>query len=215
MDSKDLDFPNITTTLTNEALILRSRQLLRMLSSAVVGGGFLRAQCIINRHVHKNYDHPDPGEDLRTFATQQGIVGPFVGLMTAAYVERARAVTLRSGNLTVAAVITAGLSNPTSAGLSPPAPPISGTINTILLVDGNLAPAAMVNAVMTATEAKTDLLRERGVHTPEGFQATGTSTDAAVIACTGQGALLPYAGPATEVGWLIGRCVRKATSQPA
>ena len=35
------------------------------------------------------------------------------------------------------------------------------------------------------------------------------STDAVVVACTGRGKPLFYAGPATTVGWLIGRCVRK------
>jgi adenosylcobinamide amidohydrolase len=31
--------------------------------------------------------------------------------------------------------------------------------------------------------------------------------------CTGRGPVLPYAGPATPVGWLIGRCVRQALKE--
>jgi adenosylcobinamide amidohydrolase len=42
---------------------------------------------------------------------------------------------------------------------------------------------------------------------------TGTSTDAIVVVCTGRGALLSYAGPATPAGWLIGRCVRQAMEE--
>jgi adenosylcobinamide amidohydrolase len=42
------------------------------------------------------------------------------------------------------------------------------------------------------------------------YAATGTSTDAVVVACTGRGDILPYAGPVTPVGWLIGRGMRAA-----
>ena len=71
----------------------------------------------------------------------------------------------------------------------------------------------MVNAVITATEAKTDILQQHGVRTPENQPATGTSTDSVVVACMGRGDLLPYAGPATSVGWLIGRSVRQSLGE--
>ncbi len=204
-----LDFPFLTASLTPEVLVLHSERPLKMLASAVVGGGFTQAHYIINRHVIKGYSHPDPPGDLRGFAGEHGIDEPFVGLMTAAYLDRVQTVALHAGSLTVAAIVTAGLSNPTCAGLSSPAPLAAGTINIILLVDGNLSPAALVNAVITATEAKAYLLLEGGVRTPDGFPATGTSTDALVVAYTGRGETLPYAGPATRVGWLIGQCVRQ------
>ncbi|MFC1975972.1 adenosylcobinamide amidohydrolase [Chloroflexota bacterium] len=209
----DLKFPSVTATLSAAAIMLQSEHPLNILSSAVVGGGMTRARCIINRHVDKTYNHPDPQRDLQDFAGEYGIEEPFVGLMTAAYLDDARTATLREQNMTVTAVVTAGLSNPTAAGLSPPVVLSPGTINTILLVDANLTSAAMVNAVITATEAKTDILLNRGVSTPEGHPATGTSTDAVVVACTGWGEPLPYAGPATLAGWLIGRSVRQALSQ--
>jgi iron complex transport system ATP-binding protein len=209
----NLEFPGVTTTLSAAAIVLQSKHPLDTLSSAVVGGGLTRVRYIINRHVAKNYNHPDPRQDLQDFAGESGIEEPFVGLMTAAYLDGARTVTLREQNLIVTAIMTAGLSNPTAAGLSPPAALSTGTINTILLVDANLTPAAMVNAVITATEAKTDILLKRGVSTPEGHPATGTSTDAIVVACTGQGQPLPYAGPATSVGRLIGRSVRQSLIQ--
>jgi adenosylcobinamide amidohydrolase len=88
--------------------------------------------------------------------------------------------------------------------------PRPGTINVVLLVDGALTPAAMVNAVITATEAKTMTLRAWDVKTPEGDAASGTSTDTVVVACTGRGEELCYAGPATPVGWLAARSVRAA-----
>jgi adenosylcobinamide hydrolase len=205
-----LEFPGLTATLTPEALVLSSQQPLLCLSSAVVGGGLTETRTVINRHVDKNYLHPDPVGDLRTFAATLDIDEPFVGLMTAVYLDRVQSVTLHEANLTVAAIVTAGLSNPTAAGLSQPAVLTPGTINMILLVDAQLSPAAMVNAIITATEAKTDLLLQQRIPTPDGAAATGTSTDSVVVACAGTGNQLPYAGPATTVGWLIGRCVRRS-----
>ncbi|KIL40528.1 hypothetical protein SD70_13310, partial [Gordoniibacillus kamchatkensis] len=40
--------------------------------------------------------------------------------------------------------------------------------------------------------------------------ATGTTTDAVLVAATGRGPLHRYAGTATEVGYLIGRTVYDA-----
>ncbi|MGQ9557905.1 MAG: adenosylcobinamide amidohydrolase [Desulfurispora sp.] len=88
-----------------------------------------------------------------------------------------------------------------------------GTINLIVLVDGNLSRPAMVNAVITATEAKVLALQQAGLRLPDGRPATGTTTDALVIACTGRGPLLPYAGAATTVGRMIGQAVHRAVEE--
>lgn len=206
-----LDFPGLEATLSPEVLVLHSRQPLHILASAVVGGGLGQTRYILNRHVDKNYHHPDPVSDLSDFARSRGITEPFVGLMTAVYLADVGAVTLYDAELTVTAVVTAGvIGNPTCAGLSAPAVLKPGTINMILLLTARLTPAAMVNAVITATEAKTHVLLGRQFQTPEGHLATGTSTDSMVVACTGEGELLPYAGPATRIGWLIGQGVRQA-----
>jgi adenosylcobinamide hydrolase len=209
----NLDFPGVTVELDRDALILCGARPLRCLSSAIAGGGMTDVYTILNRHVDKGYDHCDPAADLAAFAHERGIDGTFVGLMTAVQLEEARAATLSEGDLVVAAVATAGVRNATAAGMSLPYTLRPGTINTILLADAHLTPAAMVNAVITITEAKTALLGERRVRTTGGYCATGTSTDAVVIACTGRGEPVPYAGPATPIGWLIGRCVRQALQE--
>ena len=203
-----LDFPGVALTHTAEVLVVHSQQPLTVLSSAMVGGGVVRVRYLLNRHVHRDYNCLDPAADLVAFARSQGITAAFVGLMTAVSLQKARAITLRAATLTVAAVVTAGTSNATAPGLSPPAMPEAGTINMILLIDACLTPAAMVHAVITATEVKTQVLMAHGVRTPEGDAATGTSTDAMAVACTDSGTPLLYAGPVTLVGWLIGRCVR-------
>ena len=208
-----LDFPDVALTHTAEVLVVHSQQPLTVLSSAVVGGGVARVRYLLNRHVHRDYDCLDPATDLVAFAQRQGITEAFVGLMTAVSLQKARTITLRAATLTVAAVVTAGTSNATAPGLSPPAMAASGTINMILLIDACLTPAAMVHAVITATEVKTQVLMAHGVRTLEGYTATGTSTDALAVACTGSGTPLLYAGPVTLVGSLIGRCVRTALEE--
>jgi adenosylcobinamide hydrolase len=208
-----LDFPGVVLTRTAEVLVVHSQQPLIVLSSAIVGGGVIRVRYLLNRHVHHDYNCLDPVADLIAFARNQGISEAFVGQMTAVSVQKARAVTLRAESLTVAAVLTAGLSNATTPGLSVPVTLGSGTINMILLIDACLTPAAMVHAVITATEVKTQVLMARGIRTLEGYAATGTSTDAIAVASTGRGTPLTYAGPVTLVGWLIGRCVRTALEE--
>jgi len=208
-----LDFPGVVLTRTAEVLVVHSQQPLTVLSSAAVGGGIVRVRYLLNRHVHHDYNCMNPAADLVAFARRQGIREAFVGQMTAVSLQKARVVTRRAEPLTVAAVVTAGISNATTPGLSAPVPPGPGTINMILLIDACLTPAAMVHAVITATEVKTQVLMARGVRTPEGYAATGTSTDAIAVASTARGTPVAYAGPVTPVGWLIGCCVRTALEE--
>jgi len=64
--------------------------------------------------------------------------------------------------------------------------------------------------VMTATEVKTLALHEAGLRDAAGRPATGTSTDAVVIAATGRGGDIRFGGPASELGWSIAQAVYKA-----
>ena len=220
-DVQERPLPGVIVTIGARAVRVSSTAPLVVLSSAVVGGGYASTREILNVHVDDKYDGERPDEDLAAVAEELGVDGPFVGLMTAAYTQFARCATESLRALTVAAVVSVGLSNTSSAGVTPPigahsenAPmPGPGTINVILLVDGALTPAAMVNAVITATEAKTMTLAAWDVKTPEGGDASGTSTDTVVVACTGRGDELSYAGPATPVGWLAARAVRAAMTR--
>ena len=204
-----MKFPGLTLQNDGAALILRSENPLTILSSAVVGGGFTQARVIINRHVSKNYHNLDPVADMRVFAAERGIAEPFVGLMTAVYLQNTHVLTRQPEGISLGLVLTAGYSNSIAAGLTPPAQLIPGTINIILLIDARLSPAAMVNAVITATEAKTATLQQWGLRTPQGHIATGTSTDAVVVACTNRGPELPYAGPITPIGAAMAQMVRQ------
>jgi iron complex transport system ATP-binding protein len=203
----------MSVTIDAEAVCVSSARPLRILSSAVLGGGFTEAHDIVNVHVDKDYDGDRPEDELAAFAAGRGAAAGAVGLMTAAETQYAVVEVAARDGLTVAAVVSMGLSNVASAGVTPPAPPPPGTINAIVLVDGLLAAAAMVNAVITVTEAKALTLVAWDVRTSEGDPAAGTSTDSVVIACTGAGDELPYAGTATTVGWLMARTVRDAVDR--
>lgn len=200
----------ITVTIDAEAVHLHSERPLHTLSSAVAGGGFGTTRDVLNVHVRDDYDGDRPADDLEAFAAARGVCAGVVGLMTAAETQYACARTVQAGDLRVTSVISMGLSNVAAAGVTPPAPALPGTINIVAVVEGALTPAAMVNAVITATEAKALTLAAWDVRTPDGDLVAGTSTDSVVIACTGAGADLEYAGSATTVGWLLARAVRAA-----
>lgn len=205
--------PGITLHATPQALHVHSQTLLSTLSSSFYGGGFGRVRHILNAYVSADYAGLRPAEDLRAIATRCGVHAPFIGLLTAVPLHRARLVQLQEGEMRVAVLATAGVGNATSAGVSPPFQCGPGTINLIVLLHARLSHAAMVNAVITATEAKSAVLQALEVRTPEGAMATGTSTDTVTIAMTAQGPRQPYAGPATVPGWLIGRAVRQAVQE--
>ena len=87
-----------------------------------------------------------------------------------------------------------------------------GTINTWVIVNGELPDEAFIQAMITATEAKAKALQTEQVLDPlTNTIATGTSTDSLLIAATQNGQYLPYAGPITELGKQIGHGVYDCT----
>ncbi|MFH9726286.1 adenosylcobinamide amidohydrolase [Streptomyces sp. NPDC017254] len=180
----------------------------RMVSSAVLGGGIGERAWVLNAQVPPGYDRLDPVAHLRDLAAGAGVEGAGVGLMTAASVrDRCHAV---DGG--VRAVVTAGIgvrgwaAAPGAGGVTVPRP---GTINIIVSLPVPLTDAALVNAVATATEAKVQALVELGA------DASGTPTDAVCVAApvaTGPGtAAEPFAGPRSLWGARLARAVHGAT----
>jgi adenosylcobinamide hydrolase len=189
---------------------LWSDEPLAVLSSAVVGSELAQTRHIVNMRVVRGYDNRAPRDDLVAFAHELGIAEPFVGLMTAAKTECAQAVIERDAAATVIAIATVGVSNPEAAGISEVALTMPGTINIVVVADVCLTPAARVNAVITATEAKTLALIEKDLRAPHGGFASGTGTDSIVVATTERGAAHEYAGPISPLGALIARAARRA-----
>lgn len=209
----NIPIQGISISQTDKVVHITSESPLVTLSSAIVGGGYGNTRHIINVYVDKNFHVDAPQAWLHGLAKSININETFIGLLTAVKLHKVRVAIMQAENLTVSAVITAGVGNASSAGITPPFSSQPSTINTILLLDANLTQAAMLNAVITATESKTAILKEKNILTPDGDSATGTSTDTVTIACTGNGNLQSYAGPVTTIGWLIARAVRQSLNE--
>ncbi len=206
---------DISIRVSDSHIHLQSANELSALSSGVVGGGFQKVRHIINVYVDKNCVCSNPAADLKNFARSAGIHETFIGMMTAAKIGSTKPVFLTEHGLTVGALVTVGMSNAACAGVTPPflSAAQAGTINIVILLDARLSRAAMVNAVITATEAKTAALQLLDKRTKDDDPATGTSTDSIVIAATGKGNYFKYAGSVTLPGWLIARAVRQSILQ--
>ncbi|MBB3142417.1 iron complex transport system ATP-binding protein [Halomonas organivorans] len=120
------------------------------------------------------------------------------------------------GRPRVLAAVTAGVGNAVDITAPASGDPrlVAGTINVLVFVDGHLTDGALVNAALSATEAKVQALAADGVRDPEhGTPATGTSTDCLAIAATQRGAPTPYAGSGTRLGRAIGAAVYRAVRE--
>ena len=193
-----------------EAVVVVAAQPLRVLSSAVHNGGFTSARAVLNLHVGKDDPCADPPAMLAAYARRAGVPEPFVGLLTGAWTEAATIGEEDGAGIRTLAVATVGLSNGIGAGRTPVSGWTHGTINTVVVVDADPEPSALVNAVITVTEVKTLLLHEAGIRDAAGGLCTGTSTDAVVIAATGRGARARFGGPASELGWSMAQAARRA-----
>jgi adenosylcobinamide hydrolase len=193
-----------------EAVVVRAKRPLTVLSSAVVGGGLGPARAIVNLHVDRNCPWEDAETRLAPFVTRRRLPSPWVGLLTAAWTERAQVAAESAHGLQALVVATVGLGNTISAGRSAAARAAPGTINTIVVVDAVVEPGALVNLALTVTEVKTQVLSEAGVRCADGAHASGTSTDAVVVAATGRGSPARFGGPISDAGWVVARAARRA-----
>jgi adenosylcobinamide amidohydrolase len=147
-------------------------------------------------------------------------------LGTAANMNYVAVVTASDEDIEVTAAVTAGVEgNATTAG--EPAtwretaagmrkvPAYAGTINTLLLINRPLTPAALARAVVTMTEGKTAALQRLAVPSKLHVDlATGTGTDQYCIATPVAGPFtLTSASPHMKLGELIGGAARDATME--
>jgi len=193
-----------------EAVVVTAREPMTVVSSAFVRGGFAEARAIVNLHVRKNIPEAETDGMLSRFVERREIQGPWVGLLTSAWTEKAVVAEVAGSGLTALAVVTVGLSNRIAAGQTPLGVWAPSTINSIVVVDGAAESAALVNAVMTVTEVKTSLLASLDFRCDDGRIASGTSTDAVVVATTGRGPQCRFGGPISDFGWVVARASREA-----
>lgn len=224
----DIPIEEIYGEVKDNTVIVRSKKLLKILSSAVFNGSLQQADTIVCYGLPDDYDDAELHNEGAAEKLLESIVKTLklhsnhvVGLITAVNPHNVAVTSQEYHGLTVTAIVTGGTGNTAStAGDSIASEnnhynaPKPGTINTILLVNGNLTKPCMVDAVKTATEAKSAALREIDVRSYfSGELATGTITDSIVIACKCRGNIIKYAGPFTTLGELIGKSVRKSVKE--
>ena len=216
---------SINAEIKDNKLVIHSKIPLRILSSAVLNGGPCDSKCIVNVQVSEDagsdledHVHKEAGDFLEDEIVKMGLPKEaVVAIMTAAKMKNVEVVNIKFEDLKVTTFVTAGAYFAATAGdeiaSKQTAFPTNkwGTINIIILIDANLEDNCMVNAVVTATEAKASALRELDVRSRfSGEVATGTVTDSVVIASTKRGPKIQYAGTGTIIGELIGKSVKKA-----
>jgi adenosylcobinamide hydrolase len=184
------------------ALLWRFDEPMVSVASAPFGGGIGMRSWIVNAQIALEYDRTDLAAHLEAIATGLGCSGSGVGFLTAAPVEQVT----EGADGEVVAYATVGLRHPIFAAAphEPPARERVGTINIVVDVPVALTEAALVNAVITCTEAKSQALADHGV------AATGTASDAVCIVCSTSGEPEPFAGPRSAVGARLARAVHTA-----
>jgi adenosylcobinamide amidohydrolase len=193
-----------------------------VLSSAVLGGGYMKADHIVNLKVAKNpagrrSGFEPPGKTIARYCDQIGLAGSVVGMMTGASMNSFRFATLRRKGVEVMCLVTAGVSNAGRAG--DPAewrqfedPRCNtGTINIIILTNAHLTKGALVEAIVTVTEAKTVALHKAGITSRStGAPASGTGTDAIAVVNGSGPVKIRYCGKHVLFGEMLASAVIEA-----
>ena len=179
----------------------RFRSPLLALSSAPYGGGWGERRWILAAQVTGGYNRADPAGHLASMARGLELDGPGIGMLTAVDVRVVS--TVREDGVAVAATV--GLSHPSwAAAETGTSAPVTGTVNIIAVLSRRLSRAALVNAIMTVTEAKSQALWEAG------FAATGTPSDAVAVLCPPSGPAEAYGGPRSRWGSRLARAAHRA-----
>ncbi|TCP55783.1 adenosylcobinamide amidohydrolase [Tumebacillus sp. BK434] len=193
------------------ALIVSADRPLHIVSSSLFGGGCQQKNYLVNAQVPHGYSSDDPWQDLEQRVHDLGLpIGETAGMMTAADVDQVVEGFAMGDQFRLRTFVTAGVGNAARAGVTRKTYPgyVAGTINIIVAIDGRMTEAALINAVITITEAKTAALQDSGItiHDGSGRSATGTTTDAVIVAATQDpeySGIHQYAGVATELGGAI------------
>ncbi len=184
-------------------LLWRFGQPMTLASTAASGGGIGLRHWVLNAQVPIDYARCDPEAHVDQLAGLLGLSGAGVGMLTAADVTDVQ----RSQDHGVSVEATVGLTHPTwaaapdegSTGAGPP-----GTVNIVAILPVPLSHAGLLNALCTATEAKTQALLSAGI------AGTGTASDAVTVVCPPGAASEQFGGPRSTWGARLARAVHDA-----
>ena len=195
------------------------------ISTSKLNGGFSSSiKHVFNHHLsQENIDYL-VDHDLETYLIQKCMSlnvdsNYSTGLVTLAEMNHVSIVTESFKNLDVTAITTAGVRTNAARAGDPAAyyeeKGHFGTINTIILINANLGYETLLEAFMTATEAKTVALDDLKIPSQysNGY-ATGTGTDGLCIFSNLESDnVLTNAGKHSKLGELIGKCVAQSVKK--
>jgi iron complex transport system ATP-binding protein len=209
---------NVKLVVKENVLAVFYDSALKTVSSAIYNGGSNQVKAVLNVGVPEGYSdlslHLDPLELITSSAAKVGLTKDYLAMITAAKIKNYSLISKKSDDFSVYVAATAGCSHGESSGEEMDVQEIFGTINIIILIDGNPSESCMVAALITATEAKSAVLRDFDVRSRyTGDSATGSITDSVTIASTCRGKTLSLAGPASKLGKLVGYCTRHAVTE--
>lgn len=200
---------------TGDLVVFQAETQLKTWSSAVINAGSGWYRNFVNRRVDANYACDNVQEEMLSYLADKGFSeADTIGMMTAVQTKDAVIKEYDTPFGSIVIMVTAGVGNAVDVSRAHEIEmlPAIGTINTWIIINGELSDEAFIQSVITATEAKTKALAFEEVKDPRtGTIATGTSTDSVLVAATQKGTHIPYAGPITEIGKKIGLGVFECT----
>lgn len=150
----------------------------RSLSSGVLGGGLGTSRWVLNATVPNDFDDDSPAEYLARLAETMGLAPDAgIGLLTAVDVHAAVTVARPGVTMCVTTGVGPHAKWPAVHDAEVSEYPRAGTVNAVAWLDHPATPDALVNGVITMTEAKTQAFWEAGV------AGTGTCTDTVTLLC--------------------------------
>lgn len=192
----------------------------RVISSAVLNGGIVQASHLVNLRVPQHGTSLEaPEQTLEKYCADAGWRGTIVGMMTAASMDSFRSARETVQGIDMVVLVTSGLSNPRRVGdradyreMMTESKKI-GTINIIAMTSAILTEAAMVEALMIVTEAKSAALQEAEVKSPVSCKlATGTGTDSIAVVSGHGPETMRYCGKHVLFGEVLGRLATDAVT---
>ncbi len=197
----------------------------RVMSSAVLNGGLVSADHLVNMKVpkespdNKGSGNESPEQTLANYCSNYGWHGTSVGMMTAASMKSFSMAKITEPGIDSIIVVTTGLSNARRVGDVAECRAMVtdskavGTINIIFLTSAKLTDAASVEAVLMITEAKAAALQEAKILSPISNKiATGTGTDSVAVVSGHGPEVITYCGKHVVFGEILGRLVMETVA---
>ncbi|WP_256757024.1 adenosylcobinamide amidohydrolase [Cohnella sp. WQ 127256] len=213
-------WPELIIQYSEDHVLIQSDEIYEVLSNAPFNGGLSSGNRFVNWKVPINYDCTDPVSMMQAELKKWGYhSASAIGLQTAAHITHTSFYEENGDEFKILVCASAGTGNAVRGGLEREtfSAYMPGTVNIMIVIDGRMTSSAMVNAVISATEAKSSAFEALNIRDhSHGCIATGTSTDAVLVAVSQSASYEHthrYAGAATTIGNAISRLVYEAVHE--